>query len=59
MDHLEVRIDNAIVNVSYDDGGHHVGVWIDRGADSAMVAAVAERFDAALASGRYDGLFEP
>ncbi len=55
----EVRIDDAIVNVTYDDGDHHVGVWMERGTDSAMVAAIAERFDAALATGRYDGRFEP
>jgi hypothetical protein len=32
---------------------------MERGTDSAMVAAIAERFDAALATGRYDGRFEP
>lgn len=52
-----VRIDGATVSVSYDASGRHVGVWMDRGADSTLVATIAERFDAALRTGRYDDLF--
>ncbi len=53
----EVRIDGRAVSVAYDTGDHHVGVFMDRGGDSQLVAAIAERFDAAVASGAYDRHF--
>ncbi len=52
-----VLIKGATVNVSFDERERHVGVWMDRGVDSQLVATIAERFDAALATGRYDRLF--
>jgi hypothetical protein len=55
----EVRIGDAVVHVGYDEGDHHVGVWMDRGVDSALVATIAARFDAGLATGRYDASFDP
>ena len=52
-----VLIKGATVNISFDERERHVGVWIDRGTDSTLVATIAARFDAALATGRYDHLF--
>ena len=53
----EVRIDGATVNVSFSERDGHVGVWMDHGVDSRLVATIAQRFDAALATHRYDRLF--
>ena len=50
-----LRIDGRVVYVMFTDG--KVGVWMDRGTDSRLVAEIAERFDAALRTGAYDGLF--
>jgi hypothetical protein len=58
----EVRIGEAVVNVSYTEGtgsDAHVGVWMDRGTDLGLVATIAARFDAALATRRYDALMAP
>jgi len=52
-----VRFGGATVSVSYDASGRHVGIWMDRATDSTLVATIAERFDAALKTGRYDDLF--
>lgn len=52
-----VLIKGATVHISYAERERHVGVWMDRGTDSTLVATIAERFDAALATGRYDHLF--
>jgi hypothetical protein len=53
-----VRIQGATVWVSYEARERHVGVWMDRGTDSTLVATIASRFDAELATGRYDLLFK-
>jgi len=53
----EVRIDGAVVHLSWRAEDGHVGVWMDRGGDTGLVATIAERFDAALRTGRYDHLF--
>ncbi|MDZ4673472.1 MAG: hypothetical protein SGI84_03395 [Gemmatimonadota bacterium] len=53
----QVRIGEAIVFVSYRAEDGHVGVWMDRGQDTALVAAIAERFDAALRTLTYDQHF--
>lgn len=55
----QVRIGNAVVFVSYRLEDGHVGVWMDRGQDTGLVATIAERFDAALRSGRFDRHFGP
>jgi len=52
-----VRVQGATIHISYAERERHVGVWMDRGTDSQLVATIAERFDAALATGRYDHLF--
>jgi hypothetical protein len=53
----EVRIGAVVVNVSFSASDAHVGVWVDRGTDSRLVARIAERFDAELATRRLDHLF--
>ena len=55
----EVRIGGASVHVSWRAEDAHVGVWMDRGGDTRLVDTIADRFDSALATGRYDGLFSP
>lgn len=52
----EVRIGEAVVKVSWSARDGQVGVWMDRGTDAALVVTIAERFDAALATFRYDHL---
>ena len=53
----EVRVGEIVVNVSFDAREVHVGIWVDRGVDSKVVASIAERFDAELATYRLDHLF--
>ena len=48
---------NGYVYVINDESAHRVGVYMDRGVDSRLVLRIAERFDAALATGKYDGMF--
>ncbi len=52
-----VRIGTDTVHLSYREDDHHVGIWMDRGTDTRMVATIGDRFDAALRTGRYDHLF--
>lgn len=52
----EVVIGGDTVHISFREEDHHVGVWMDRGTDTQLVATIAERFDAALATRRYDHL---
>jgi hypothetical protein len=53
----QVRIGEMLVSLSWNPGGARVGVWVDRGTDSRLVETIAQRFDAALRTGRYDHLF--
>lgn len=52
----EVKLDGRTVNVSFSEESSHVGVWIERGPDTQLVATIAKRFDAALATRKYDAL---
>lgn len=52
-----VVIGGDTVHVSFRKEDGHVGVWMDRGTDTRLVATIGERFDAALRSGKYDHLF--
>ena len=53
-----LRIDGQIVNVAGGYSGRFVIVSAPRGApDSGIVTMIAQRFDSALATGRYDPLF--
>jgi hypothetical protein len=56
---VPVSIDRRMVNVAFSSGSSYVAVSLDRSStgDSTLVATIAERFDAALATGRYDRLF--
>jgi len=56
---VPVKIGGRIVNVAFSSGSDYVSVSMDRANtdDSSVVASIAERFDAALATGRYDSLF--
>lgn len=51
----EVKIGETVLHVSYSpDGESHVGIWMDRGPDTRLVAEIARRLDAALATFRFD-----
>jgi len=51
----EVKIGETIVKVSFSpDADAHVGIWMDRGPDTQLVAEIAKRLDAALATYRFD-----
>jgi hypothetical protein len=53
---LQYRVGEAVVHVSADE--HHVSVWMDRDkGKTRMVADIAARFDAELATGRHDAAF--
>jgi hypothetical protein len=52
----EVRVGERVVHVSFGNDGQ-VGVWMDRDTDTQLVAQIAARFDAALATRKYDALF--
>jgi len=51
-----VTVEGQHVYVIHDESTRRVGVYMDRGVDSRLVLEVA-RFDAALATGKYDGMF--
>jgi hypothetical protein len=55
----QVRVDGKPVHVIHDAIAHRVGIYMDRDTDSRLVVKIGERFDAALATGRYDALFTP
>ena len=51
----EVKIGDTIVKVSFSpEGESHVGIWMDRGPDTRLVAEIATKLDAALATYRFD-----
>jgi hypothetical protein len=53
----QVQVDGKPVHVIHDATAHRVGIYMDRGEDSRLVVKIGERFDAALATGKYDALF--
>ena len=53
----EAHIDGQLVHLYENESEHHVSIFMDRDKDSRLVATIAERFDAALATGKYDSLF--
>ncbi len=56
----EVKVGETVLHVSYTpDGEAHVGIWMDRGPDTRLVAAIAKRLDAALATYRFDRFIGP
>jgi len=58
---VPVTICGRVVNVAFSSasGSSYVSVSLDRNdtGDTSLIATIAERFDAALATGRYDNLF--
>jgi hypothetical protein len=54
---FQVHIDGQVVHVMLIEDSHQVSVFMNRGTDSEIVAAIAQRFDSALATGKYDKLF--
>ena len=56
---IPVMIGARLVSVAFSSGSSYVSVSMDRSNadDSSLVASIAARFDAALATGRYDSLF--
>lgn len=55
----QAHVNGQIVHVINDTNDHHVGIYVNRGANSRLVVTMGERFDAALATGKYDALFTP
>jgi hypothetical protein len=54
----QLRIDDRVVLVACSNDSHYVWVYLQRGsADTSLVETIARRFDAALATGKYDALF--
>ncbi|MFN8651825.1 MAG: hypothetical protein U0133_08010 [Gemmatimonadales bacterium] len=53
----EVRVRGQVVYLSWSEADGHVGVWVDSGTDTRIVLEIARRFNAALATGRYDRFF--
>jgi hypothetical protein len=53
-----VRIDGKVVDVTKGDGSSYFTVSTDKGKEEGeVIAKVAKRFDAELATGKYDALF--
>lgn len=56
--HHVVRIDGQLVKVALVESGGFVSVGMDYGSgDSALMARVAAKLDAAIATGKYDAMF--
>ena len=53
----QAHVNGQIVHVIDSDHDHHIGIYMDRVGDTKLVVTIAERFDAALATGKYDALF--
>ena len=53
-----VKIDGQVINVAYGQTGNYVAVSVPRGVtDRRLLETIAKRFDAELATGKYDALF--
>jgi hypothetical protein len=55
----QMHVDGQIVNVMNNDNYRQVGMYVDRGTDPKLIVKIGDRFDAALATGKYDSLFTP
>ena len=53
----QVHIDDKLVHVINNESEHKVSVYMDYGADTQIVETIGERFNAELATGKYDALF--
>jgi hypothetical protein len=53
-----VKIGGDTINVAYGSSGHYVSVSLPRdGKDTKLLESIVHRFDAALATGKYDAMF--
>jgi len=55
----QAHLDGTVLHLFDNTSEHHVTIWLDQGGDQKVLARIAERFDAALATGKYDALFTP
>jgi len=53
----QAHLNGTILHLFDNTSEHHVTIYLDQGGDTKVLAAIAERFDAALATGKYDALF--
>jgi hypothetical protein len=53
----QVSIEGKTVYLSWSKEDEHVGVWMDRGSDMSLIQSIAAKFDAVLATGRFDEHF--
>jgi hypothetical protein len=52
-----VSIGGQKVYISWSTDDKHVGLWVDRGTDVSIVPKIADRLNAALATGQFDKHF--
>jgi hypothetical protein len=55
----QAHLNGTLLHLFDNTSEHHVTIYLDQGADTNVLATIAERFDAALATGKYDALFTP
>jgi len=55
----QAHLNGTVLHLFDNTSEHHVTIYLDQGADTTVLATIAERFDAALATGKYDALFTP
>ena len=55
----QAHLDGTVLHLFDNTSEHHVTIYLDPGANTKVLATIAERFDAALATGKYDALFTP
>ena len=55
----QAHLNGTVLHLFDNTSEHHVTIYLDQGADTKVLATIAERFDAALATGKYDALFTP
>jgi hypothetical protein len=55
----QAHLTGTVLHLFDNTSEHHVTIYLDQGADTKVLATIAERFDAALATGKYDALFTP
>ena len=55
----QAHLNGTVLHLFDNTSEHHVTIYLDQGGDPKVLATIAERFDAALATGKYDALFTP
>lgn len=55
----QAHLNGTVLHLFDNTSEHHVTIYLDQGGDTKVLATIAERFDAALATGKYDALFTP